>query len=399
MVQPATSPAFGTPSPEFDLQGRLGNFLISDLLQMIQLSGKTGTLTLLQGWNSRSITFEQGRITYVSSGSKLPGQFDLLVRTGRLTRHQVEQFRQRRPGRSDEQMIDELIERKLLERAAVDRCNEQLLESAIYTLFLWRHCAFTFKAGDVDKRNGVVVSVDGNHLIIEGTRRVDEWIEISPVVSSVFMIFRKRPHLVDKEVPEHLQTVYGSVDGQRDVTAIARNVGLSQFDASRALYELASEKFVESNPPSKVKVCELFKLCVESIYMKMVLYERSRLALEFEHELNHFASDNNLRVRMSSGRTNRGDLDNPMNPIELIELYKTFIGIQNQQLSQVFEPRVFQGLMEGLYLNADPEMQSMMRMYEFFDIDGIAILDMFDSSQVVPQGTTYLVSPIPSRSV
>ncbi|HQY30039.1 MAG TPA: hypothetical protein PK691_02075, partial [Thermomicrobiales bacterium] len=81
------------------------------------------------------------------------------------------------------------------------------------------------------------------------------------------------------------------------------------------------------------------------------------------------------------------------------ELYKTFIGIQNQQLSQVFEPRVFQGLMEGLYLNADPEMQSMMRMYEFFDIDGIAILDMFDSSQVVPQGTTYLVSPIPSRSV
>ncbi len=41
--------------------------------------------------------------------------------------------------------------------------------------------------------------------------------------------------------------------------------------------------------------------------------------------------------------------------------------IQNNELSQVFEPRVFQGLMEGLYLNADPEMQSMMRMYEFFD--------------------------------
>ena len=82
---------------EFDLQGRLGNFLISDLLQMIQLSGKTGTLTLLQGWNNRKITFELGRISYVSSGSRLPSQFELLVRTGRLTRHQVEAFRQRRP--------------------------------------------------------------------------------------------------------------------------------------------------------------------------------------------------------------------------------------------------------------------------------------------------------------
>ena len=398
MVQPATS---ATPVPvpvEFDLQGKLGNFLISDVLQMVQLSGKTGTLTLYQGWNSRSITFEKGRITFVASGSRLPGQFDLLVRTGRLTRHQVELFRQRRPGKSEEEMIDELIQRKLLDRAAVDRCNEQLLESAIYTLFLWRNSRFTFTANLVDKRNGVAVSVDGNHLIIEGTRRVDEWIEISPVVPSVFMIFRKRPHLVEKSVPDHLRPVYDSVDGTRDVTAIARQVGQSQFDASRALFELANDRFVESNPPSKVKVCELFKLCVESIYMKMVLYERSRLALEFEHELNRFAADNDLTVRMSSGRTNRGDLENPMNPIELIELYKTFIGIQNNELSKVFEPRVFQGLMEGLYLNADPELQSMMRMYEFFDIDAIAILDMFDSSQQIPQGTSYLTSSVPFKS-
>ena len=223
---------------EFDFQGRLGNFLISDLLQMIQLSGKTGTLTLLQGWNNRTITFEKGRITYVASGSRLPSQFDLLVRTGRLTRHQVEAFRQRRPGKTEEEMIDELITRKLLDRAAIDRCNEQLLESAIYTLFLWRNCAFTFKAGEVNKTNGVVVSVDGNHLIIEGTRRVDEWIEISPVVPSVFMIFRKRPHLVERTIPDHLRKVYDCVNGDRDVTGIARATGISQFDAARALYEL-----------------------------------------------------------------------------------------------------------------------------------------------------------------
>jgi hypothetical protein len=366
---------------EFDLQGRLGNFLISDLIQMIQLSGKSGTLTLLQGWNNRTITFEKGRITYVASGSRLPSQFELLIRTGRLTRHQVEAFRQRRPGKTDEEMIDELIQRKLLDRASIDRCNEQLLESAIYTLFLWRNCAFTFKSGDISKTNGVAVTVDGNHLIIEGTRRVDEWIEISPVVPSVFMIFRQRPHLVERTVPEHLKPVFDAVNGDRDVTGVARATGRSQFDAARALYELAQERFVESNPPNKVKVVELFKLCVESIYMKMVLYERSRLALEFEQELNRFATENGLRVRMNSGRTNRGDIESTLNPMDLIELYKTFIGIQNNKLSKLFEPKVFQGLMEGLYMNADPEMQSMMRMYEFFDIDGLAILDMFDSSQ------------------
>jgi hypothetical protein len=54
--------------------------------------------------------------------------------------------------------------------------------------------------------------------------------------------------------------------------------------------------------------------------------------------------------------------------------------------------------MEGLYLNADPEIRSMMRMYEFFDIDNIAILDMFDSSQAVPSDTAELNWPAPTRT-
>ena len=386
-------------APVVDLQGQLGNFLISDIIQMIGLSGKTGTLTLIKGWNSRTITFEQGRITYVASDSRLPSQFELLIRTRRLTRQQIEAFKARRPGRSDEQMLMELVERKLLHPSDLARCNELVLDSAVYTLFQWRNCAFTFVAGEVVKEGGAPVTVDGNHLIIEGTRRVDEWVEISPVVPSVFMIFRPRPHVIERSVPEHLRKVYDSVDGRRDVAAIARGVGLSQFDTARALFELVDGRFVESNPPNKPKMCELFMLCVESIYMKLVLYEHSKDALLFENELNRFAVEHGLTVRMSSGKLIRNDLQTKLGPTELIDLYKTFIGIQNNKLSRMFEPRVFQGLMEGLYRNADPEIRAMMRMYEFFEIDGIALLDMFAQ----PDGPTVLdtkelLSPARPRS-
>ena len=64
------------------------------------------------------------------------------------------------------------------------------------------------------------------------------------------------------------------------------------------------------------------------------------------------------------------------------------------QLGLTDAPDDCEGLMEGLYLNADPEMQSMMRMYEFFDIDGIAILDMFDNSQ--PRHQTGPLTPPPT---
>lgn len=386
-------------APKFDLQGQLGNFLISDIIQMIGLSGKTGTLTLIHGWNSRTITFEHGRITYVASGSRLPSQFELLIRTGRLTRQQIEAFKARRPGRNDEELLGELVERKLLHPADLARCNELVLESAVYTLFQWRNCAFTFVAGHVVKEGGVPVTVDGNHLIIEGTRRVDEWVEISPVVPSVYIIFRPRPHMIERSVPDHLGNVYALVDGRRDVAAIARGAGLSQFDTAKALFELVDGRFVESNPPNKQKMCELFMLCVESIYMKLVLYEHSKDALLFENELNRFSAEHDLTVRMAFGKLIRNDLQTKLSPTELIDLYKLFIGIQNNKLSRMFEPRVFQGLMEGLYRNAHSEIRAMMRMYEFFEIDGMALLDMFGQ----PNGssaldTKDLLSPTRSRS-
>ncbi|MER3485731.1 MAG: hypothetical protein C4345_06985 [Chloroflexota bacterium] len=376
-------PKDGVPGkPVFDLQGRLGNFLISDILQMISLSGKTGTLTLIQGWNTRTISFENGRITYVAAGARLPGMFDLLIRIGRVQRHQVEAFRARRPGKTEEEMLAELVQRKILDREDLERCHELLLETAVYTLFLWRNCQFTFKAGEVVKEGGVAVTVDGNHLIIEGTRRVDEWIQISPVVPSVFMIFRQRPHLIERTVPEHLQSVYRAVDGQRDVATIARLTGLTQFEAAKALYELVQGRFVEAIPPNKVKLCELFNLAVESIYLKLILFDYSRDALQFENELNRFAVENRLKVRMASGKVIRSDLDTPITPTELIDLYKLFIGIQNNKFSKTFEPHVYQGLMEGLYLNADPEFKAMMRMYEFIEIEGLLLLDMFERRQV-----------------
>jgi hypothetical protein len=240
-----------TVGGEFDLQGRLGNFAITDVLQMIGLSGKSGTLTLIQGWNTRTISFDRGRICYVAAGARLPRIFDLLVRTGRLQRHQVEGFRARRPAKTGEATLTELVSRQLLSREDRDRCIELLLASAGYTLVLWRNGVFTFKAGEL-------------------------------VLSAV-----------------------------------------------------------------------------------------SRDALLFEMQLNRFAVDNKLKVRMAPGKVLGSDLDTPIGPTGLVDLYKLFIGIQHNEFAKTYEPGIAQELIEGLYLNADPEIKSMMRMYEFIEIEGV----------------------------
>src|SRR5437588_2799144 len=76
---------------DFDLQGRLGCFSLSDLLQTLSFTQKTGTLTLIQGWNTRTICYDNGRITYIAAATRLPTIVELLLQTERLTVRQLEQ--------------------------------------------------------------------------------------------------------------------------------------------------------------------------------------------------------------------------------------------------------------------------------------------------------------------
>ena len=364
---------------EYDLRGKLGAFTISDMFQMFSYLQKTGTLTMIQGWNSRTITFENGRITYVAAGSRLPNIADLLIRNGRVDRNYVERLRVSRS--SDQDIVAILTEAGKVTADDLQQCQDQLLEISIYTLFLWRNCYFTFKAGEVDKEGGVAVTTpDSTHLIIEGTRRVDEWIEISPVVPSQFLIFRKRQKLPASRPPQPLIDVFLAIDGHRDVIATARSLGKTQFGTAKAVAELVTRGYVEAMPPNRGKVIELFNQAVESIYLKLVLFDYSRAALEFENQLNRFAIENRLKVRMSAGKILISDANTPISVTELVDLYKLFIGINNNKFAKEFEPVVAQGLMEGLYRHTDSETQQMMRMYEFVELEGLLLLDQMSDT-------------------
>ncbi len=362
--------------PDVDLQGKLSVFTLSDLFQMLSFTQKTGTVTLFQGWNSRTITFEDGRVSYVAAGSRLPSLIELLHRMGKVSKEQIESLRER-GIRHESQMIEQLRSNGVISVADLQICREQMLEMSIYTLFLWRNCYFTFKAGEIVHEGGVEVDVDSMQVIIEGTRRVDEWIELSPVVPSIYMIFRWRRDRPAQPPREDLRVTLDLVDAKRDVYAISRRLGVTQFQTARALYELVKEGYIEAVPPNKQKVVELFNLAVESIYLKLCLFDRARIALEFEHQLNRFAIENRFKVRMAAGKIIMSDLHTPITPVELVDLYKLFIAVQNNKFSKMFEPVVSQGLMEGLYLHTDAEFRQMMRMYEFVEIDGLLTLDMF----------------------
>jgi hypothetical protein len=462
-----------TEKDDFDLQGRIGCFSLTDLLQTLSFTQKTGTLTLIQGWNTRTVCYEQGRITYIAAATRLPTPVEMLLQSGQLTPkklvqslganwkktlgvqdpehiepdsdpavhtlnssntapHQVavpaanghtngngsthpsgalhENGAQSRrtlnsgvladmdvSTRTDPYMgsIDNLdsfvppeysvantnsaapnqaailLKYKLATPEELQWCEEQMLETTIYTLFLWRNCRFTFQGDLLVKADGITVSVNAEKLIIEGTRRVDEWIRISPVIPSVLMAFRRLPRPVTGPLSDEAREVLSMVDGVSDVSSIARKRQRTQFDTAKLLHGLTKLGLVQTVPPDKQTVMELFKYTVEAIYIKLVMYGYSRKAMEFEYELNRFARENKLKVRMHIGKIRLTDQDLNIDPTALLDFYKLFIAIESNKFAKLFPPEIRKGLTEALYQHMDPKMRALMQMYEFHAMEGL----------------------------
>ena len=429
---------------DFDLQGRLGCFSLTDLLQTLSFTQKTGTLTLIQGWNTRTICYEMGRITYIAAATRLPTVVELLLQNGKLTPQQLEhklgkEWRskvgitppthlepdsaphspvpvngnghhkngknsadlKRGPLSSDVE-FDEyadldafspadfntmpnpeptgpdpaqvLLKHKLVTLEDLSWCEEQIMETTIYTLFLWRQSRFTFQGDLLVKTDGIPVSVSAEKLIIEGTRRVDEWIRISPVIPSVLMAFRRLPRPVTGPLSEEAREVLANVDGVSDVSTLARKRARTQFDTAKLLHGLTQLGLVQPVPPDKHRVMELFRYTSEAIYIKLVMYGYSRKAMEFEYELNRFARENRLKVRMHIGKIRLTDMDLPLDATALLDLYKLFIAIENNKFAKLFPPEIHKGLTEALYQHMDKETRALMRMYEFHAMEGLLAL-------------------------
>ena len=501
-----------------DLEGRLRGFTISDILQLLSLSGQTGTLTLRQGWNARDICFEQGRLTYITAATRLPSLGELLLRSSKIDSSQL-RVATASAEYSQRGLAATLVGLEWVQPSDIRRCQEQLLEETVYSLFLWRNCRFSFDCGIMKKEGGLAVDMATERLIIDGTRRVDEWISISPQVPSMRLAFRRlerppvKPVRTSAEAPGatgapiHHDTpwigdppggrpgdlagaselseswldqagtadeaatpargeaggvtnhsmstrpstgpstgtelsngtsdewsgkvqddetaesaaklrlanarpesagggraragpliahstaaevvaaaeraralaeckepeveVLDLLDGRRDVIALGLVIGQTQFEVAKSISRLVRAGLAEAVPPDKPLIVQIFRFLVESIYLKLTMFGHARLALEFEEELNRFAVENLLRVRMRAGRILMSDVTTQIDLTVLIDLYKLFVAVQQNRLSRLLDPSIVQGLVEGLYLHVEPDLREMLRMYEFYQIEGL----------------------------
>lgn len=236
------------------LEGTFKDFHIADIVQLIGLQRKTGTLTLEGEEDTLTVTFQDGAVTWAQS-TRVPWDqrmAKVLVPRGLLTPVQLQEALIIQKE-SKKKLNAILAERGLLQKKEWDSVLAREVEEAVYRPFRWASGRYRFVSQPaVDLAEGKIGPLPAENLLMEGIRRVDEWPMILEKVPSTAMVFKVGSQLGKpnpKQVEPNEVKMLDLVDGERTVQELVDASGLGEFEAMRGLASLVGAGAITSIGP------------------------------------------------------------------------------------------------------------------------------------------------------
>ncbi len=229
------------------IKGSLKEASLPDVLQLLALGQKTGCLSVTDRTNLGNIYFHEGWICYASIVNRRDRLGDMLVKSEKITHEQLEQAIERQSKERHNKLGQILLQSGAITQADLEECVRIQVEEAVYYLFTWTQGSFRFDADVGPEDEDVSLSINPESLLLEGARRIDEWSLIEKKVASFDSVFEAdaaRLSASAAELTGEQQLVVRLLDGERDVTQLIEETGLSEFDAGKALYGLITAGFV-----------------------------------------------------------------------------------------------------------------------------------------------------------
>jgi hypothetical protein len=216
------------------LRGDLRTMALPDVLQWIASGRKTGTLHVERRSVQKRIILREGNI--FSSWSNDPreslGQF--LIRLRLVTEEQL--FRALLAQEEKGRLLGSiLVADGVLSEDDLKRALKAKAEETIYDLFLWPAGQFEFREGEFPDNILITFESLVTPVILEGIRRVDEWLRIRGVFPSMDSTFK-----VSGSLPASAEAV------EKQVLALAaagKSLAEMGLELRRSDFETASLAF------------------------------------------------------------------------------------------------------------------------------------------------------------
>lgn len=230
------------------IEGPLRELGIHDVFQLLDLSRKTGTLTVtsLLRDNQGTVYFERGAVIYAAIRSNPHPLGELLLRAGKISEGDLARARDAQTKSGDGRRLGEiLVDSGAVTRRELERHVRFQVEEVVFELMSWREGFFSFEEREVvNVPAEATIRISTESLLMEGARRIDEWSRIEGkiphlgVVPSLCAV--TDDHAAQLDLLPNEWEVLSEIDGARDLRAIAAELARSEFDVARIAYGLVT---------------------------------------------------------------------------------------------------------------------------------------------------------------
>lgn len=237
------------------LRGNLRDFTVTQLLNLINLAQKTGTLVVDGPSEQAHVAFRDGKLAYARIGNEDNRLATILHKANRLSVNQYRAIMERAGKMTDKELGLMLINAGYVMQDEILQNLQGYYTEIIRRLFTWVEGFFRFEAELLAPEDRINVRLDLENLIIEGSRQLREWEQLQDEIPSLDMAlkFTERP----------LKNVNLSVEEWRVVSYInpkntLRQIGsankMNEMEVRRIVYGLLQAGLVEIVRPEGARV-------------------------------------------------------------------------------------------------------------------------------------------------
>jgi hypothetical protein len=240
------------------LKGNLRDFSVTQLFNLINLAGKTGTLTIEGPSEAAWVSFREGKLIHAQLGHENGTLTGILLRSGLLTPRQARAIKENTTEKSDKELGLILINAGYLNQQDILSSIRNNVMQIVYQLFTWNEGYFRFDDQVLPPADRITIRLNLENIIIDGARRMRENEALKEEIPNLDMAldFVDRPGANIRDVNLNVDEwrVVSYVNPKNSIRQIAKANNMSDLQIRKIVYGLLQAGLVEIIRPEGMKL-------------------------------------------------------------------------------------------------------------------------------------------------
>jgi len=232
-----------TAKTDMDLQGNIERFKLPEILQLLSMGRKSGTLGIQRDGDIVMVYFRDGLVTYGYGPRQTMHLGQLLREREKISPETLTCAVETQEKSDNTRRLGEiLIEMNAVDRADIMEVVTEQVKELMYSLMSWDTGNFKFYENQFPTEEEITVELSTENVILEGLRRIDEMNHLKdtiPCLDTVFEIGQAAAdHPMDINLTPEEWNIMAMINGRRSIRDISDISNLTEIDTLKKLAAL-----------------------------------------------------------------------------------------------------------------------------------------------------------------